>query len=77
MTEAIALAPIYWDIGITRVKPKSSGGSKGQEPRSSTDIGAYEGYYAFHLEHRGAQFTAADYFALNWPNDPSLKILMS
>lgn len=39
---------------------------------SFLDIGTYEGFYAFHLEQRGAQVTPNDHFVWNWPNDPSL-----
>ena len=32
------------------------------------DIGAYEGYYSFHLEQRRAQVTANDHFVWNAPD---------
>ena len=40
---------------------------------SFLDIGTYEGFYAFHLEQRGAQVTPNDHFVWNWPKDPSLE----
>ena len=35
------------------------------------DVGAYEGFYSFHMEQRGADVTANDHFVWNWPGDNS------
>lgn len=40
---------------------------------SILDVGTYEGFYAFHLEQRGADVTPNDHFVWNWPGDPSLE----
>jgi tRNA (mo5U34)-methyltransferase len=37
------------------------------------DVGTYEGFYAFHLEQRGALVTPNDHFVWNYPGDPSLE----
>jgi tRNA (mo5U34)-methyltransferase len=38
---------------------------------TAIDIGAYEGFYSFHLEQRGAQVMANDWFVWHSPNDPA------
>ena len=35
------------------------------------DVGAYEGFYSFQMEQRGASVTANDHFVWNWPGDNS------
>ena len=41
------------------------------EGLSVLDVGAYEGFYTFHMEQRGAFVTANDSFVWNFPGDPS------
>jgi tRNA (mo5U34)-methyltransferase len=37
------------------------------------DVGAYDGYFSFHCEKRGAQVVATDKFVWDWPGNATLK----